>query len=134
MIKNSHGSHQTMTREDEEEPAYDDEMASRMSRLLSCEESKNESILVKNLESSALGRAAIIQSIRWLSRHLPRYALNQIRQHVVNHMNGTASKESPMTLPFVSSYRAALLFVDMSGFTKLSQHLDVESLSKVSEM
>jgi hypothetical protein len=35
-------------------------------------------------------------------------------------------------LPYASKYRCALLFVDISGFTKLSRLLDPESLSKVS--
>ena len=34
-------------------------------------------------------------------------------------------------LPYSSDYRCALLFVDISGFTKLSTKLDPESLSKV---
>jgi hypothetical protein len=34
-------------------------------------------------------------------------------------------------LPYSSKYRCALLFVDISGFTKLSRLLDPESLSKV---
>ncbi len=34
-------------------------------------------------------------------------------------------------LPYSSEYRCALLFVDISGFTKLSTKLDPESLSKV---
>lgn len=39
---------------------------------------------------------------------------------------------SPMVLPYASYHTCALLFVDISGFTKLSQILDVENLSKVS--
>ena len=34
-------------------------------------------------------------------------------------------------IPHATKYKAALLFIDMSGFTKISQQLDVESLSKV---
>ena len=34
-------------------------------------------------------------------------------------------------LPYVSSHQCAMLFVDISGFTKLSTLLDAESLSKV---
>jgi hypothetical protein len=36
------------------------------------------------------------------------------------------------SLPYSTKYRCALLFVDISGFTKLSRLLDPESLSKVS--
>lgn len=36
------------------------------------------------------------------------------------------------SLPYANKYRCALLFVDISGFTKLSRLLDPESLSKVS--
>lgn len=41
-------------------------------------------------------------------------------------------RASPMVLPYASYHNCALLFVDISGFTKLSQLLDVENLSKVS--
>jgi class 3 adenylate cyclase len=39
-----------------------------------------------------------------------------------------------ISLPKDVRRRSALLFVDMSGFTKLSTILDVESLSKVINM
>jgi len=42
------------------------------------------------------------------------------------------NRTSPMVLPYASYHNCALLFVDISGFTKLSQLLDVENLSKVS--
>jgi hypothetical protein len=42
------------------------------------------------------------------------------------------NRTSPMVLPYASYHNCALLFVDISGFTKLSQILDVENLSKVS--
>ncbi len=80
---------------------------------------------------SLLKRATIIESINWLGRHVPSCALNEISQHVVKFGDKTG-EAAPMLLPHVSSYSSALLFIDMSGFTKLSQLLDVESLSKVS--
>lgn len=43
-------------------------------------------------------------------------------------------EETKLTMPYANTYSAALLFVDMSGFTKLSQMLDLESLSKVSQV
>ena len=103
----------------------DDAIAMMMSELMACE-SNNDTVH----EPSLASRAAIIESIRWLGRHIPRCALSQISQHVVNLGNKLVDN-TPMALPHVSTYRAALLFIDMSGFTKLSQHLDVESLSKV---
>lgn len=42
-----------------------------------------------------------------------------------------ANKVKGKRLPYSSEYRCALLFVDISGFTKLSTKLDPESLSKV---
>lgn len=41
-------------------------------------------------------------------------------------------KGMPMALPYASYHKSAILFVDISGFTKLSQILNVEHLSKVS--
>jgi class 3 adenylate cyclase len=38
----------------------------------------------------------------------------------------------PRTLPFVNYHEAALLFVDISGFTKISQTLELDPLSEVS--
>lgn len=43
----------------------------------------------------------------------------------------TVEDTLPIALPSAVSREAALLFVDMSGFTKLSTMLDVESLSRV---
>ncbi len=40
----------------------------------------------------------------------------------------------PMQMPHGSQYDAALLFIDMSGFTNLAQKLDVDKFSKVSEL
>lgn len=46
-------------------------------------------------------------------------------------MQGAANKQKMVKLPHSVKRASALLFVDMSGFTKLSTLLDVESLSKV---
>ena len=40
-------------------------------------------------------------------------------------------RREPMSLPYATRHTSALLFVDISGFTKLSTLLSVESLSKV---
>lgn len=80
-------------------------------------------------------RASIVDSINWLGRHVPCCVLCTIHKEAL-------AVEQDISLPIASlksrlptseSYQAALLFIDMSGFTKLSQALDVESLSKVSK-
>jgi hypothetical protein len=52
-------------------------------------------------------------------------------QNENNQQKGSVQDDSPK-LPYVSRHDCAMLFVDISGFTKLSTLLDVESLSKVS--
>jgi hypothetical protein len=80
-------------------------------------------------------RASTVDSINWLGRHVPCCVLSTIHKEAL-------AVEQDISLPIASlksrlptseSYQAALLFIDMSGFTKLSQALDVESLSKVSK-
>ena len=74
-------------------------------------------------------RSSIIKSINRLGRHVPRCVVNDLSKEV----SRLERSEQPMlVLPYARTYRAALLLIDMSGFTKLSLLLDVESLSKVS--
>lgn len=68
----------------------------------------------------------VIDSIRWMSGHIPRCVLQDLTRHAM-----LSQKKIMPKMPYAQTYRAALLFIDMSGFTKLSQLLDVESLSKV---
>lgn len=62
---------------------------------------------------------------------------SQMDEDVSRSASGSVSKEMKQPkvrgkrLPYSSNYRCALLFVDISGFTKLSTKLDPESLSKV---
>lgn len=76
-------------------------------------------------------RNATINSIKWLGRHIPTCALSQISDEVLQ-LTKNDGDQKPIELPRATTYRSALLFIDMSGFTKLSQNLDVENLSKVS--
>jgi hypothetical protein len=69
-------------------------------------------------------RAKISESICWLARHVPYCVLKDLLQDVEEGL--------PISLPYTSYRKCALLFVDISGFTKLSQILSVENLSKVS--
>ena len=106
----------------------DDDIAETLAnKLLPREESKNNEL---QLVSTLAERAATIESIKWLGRHVPRCTLRQISKHV----NKESIEGTTMNLPHVSNYQAALLFIDMSGFTKLSQQLNVESLSEVSNI
>lgn len=106
----------------------EDEVAMMMSKMISSKSGNTED---NTLGLSLVKRAAIIESIKWLGRHVPGCALDQLSQHVDN-LSKKSYGNKRMELPHASEYQAALLFIDMSGFTKLSQHLDVESLSKVS--
>ncbi len=102
------------------------------------------------MSSSAAERTAIIKSINWLGRHVPQCVLSELSDEVVQFgdMNSrdeaanvprqlietphvSVNEKLTMELPYATEYKAALLFIDMSGFTKISQELDVESLSKV---
>ena len=93
-----------------------------------------DGVLTTSLRSSNRSKALsqdislIIESIRWMSSHVPRCVIQDLtKEAMLVH-----KKENNMSkMPFSRTYRAALLFIDMSGFTKLSQLLDVESLSKV---
>jgi hypothetical protein len=51
---------------------------------------------------------------------------------MITQDDGKKEKFRGTSLPHTTSYRCALLFADISGFTKLSTLLDPESLSKVS--
>ena len=73
-------------------------------------------------------RDSVIDSIKWLSRHVPRCVIRDLCDDAFRHQR---NEETKLTLPHAKTYSAALLFIDMSGFTKLSQMMDLESLSKV---
>ena len=162
--------------------SYEDDKAEVLATLM-----KNHGSFVS---SSLVGRSSLIQSVVWLSRHVPgcvikslldaikrarkenakserrRERLKDQRQtksndvestnigteelvpvkfekdndddngdkeeHTYNSNDGEASVEqylSHSNLPISKSQDSALLFVDISGFTRISQLLDVESLS-----
>jgi hypothetical protein len=92
---------------------------------------KHSSRATTNSISLTKTRASIIDSIEWLGRHVPCCVLSQISHEVLYYKKGNPMEHN-FRMPYAVPYEAALLFVDMSGFTKLSQSLDVESLSKVS--
>jgi hypothetical protein len=85
---------------------------------------------VSSLQSTSLlaERVSVIESITWLGRHVPRCVIRDISREVLRI---DQKEDSFLVMPYVQTYRAALLFIDMSGFTKLSLLLDLESLSKV---
>lgn len=108
-----------------------------------------------SFRAECLPRDALVDSITWLGCHVPSCVLSSCIEEIRNNPGSQASEESaefakncididafhgdemlPMNsademLPFASRHEAALLFVDISGFTKLSTQMDVESLSKV---
>lgn len=81
-----------------------------------------------NINSLLLERASLIQSITWLGRHVPSCVMQDVIKEV-SHIY--KREESRLIMPHAQIYKAALLFIDMSGFTQLSLLLDLESLSKV---
>lgn len=156
----------------------------------SSEDDKAEmlAVLMKNhgsyVSSSLVGRSSLIQSVVWLSRHVPGCVLKSLLdaikrarkekaarrksrkkaqccdvasnevgaetlmpvkfkkdedadngsedEHNCNSNDGEGSVEQYLNhsnLPMSRSRDSALLFVDISGFTQISQLLDVESLS-----
>ena len=100
--------------------------------------------------------AFLMDSISWFGRHVPDCILtsflnptnresmsvldtdiseSQLRNHSVESSmrksTGILEELKEYKLPYATKHYSALLFVDISGFTKLSTLLDVESLSKV---
>jgi hypothetical protein len=72
-------------------------------------------------------RDKFISSINWLKSHVPLCVRKQLGTDKENLSLGLSRNE----LPYKSSHESALLFVDVAGFTRLSQILDPEQLSKV---
>ncbi len=97
----------------------------------------------QSVESSLTDRSQTISSIQWLSRHLPRCVLLRLSKDVISWMHsrdiiqsvGSSSQsqhlDELMKVPHGTRHHVALLFIDISGFTKLSQKLDVEMFSRV---
>lgn len=100
---------------------HNDEVAKTMKKMIT----RRGSLNITNLLAE---RASVIESIAWLGRHVPRCVLRDLSREV---MGLHKKEESLLSMPHPQIYRAALLFIDMSGFTKLSLLLDLESLSKV---
>jgi len=157
---------------------YEDDKADMIAKLM-----KNHANVVT---SSLVGRSNLIQSVTWLSHHVPGCVLKSLlesimrarkrRAHVerrqqrhakrpsdactdkeneetaevkarsqsfhtrvslnssISPMGLTSVSPSPPfiredVLPFTKNHDSALLFVDISGFTKISVMMDVESLS-----
>eukprot|EP00554_Chaetoceros_debilis_P009004 CAMPEP_0194101608 /NCGR_PEP_ID=MMETSP0150-20130528/2290_1 /TAXON_ID=122233 /ORGANISM="Chaetoceros debilis, Strain MM31A-1" /LENGTH=1615 /DNA_ID=CAMNT_0038788273 /DNA_START=63 /DNA_END=4907 /DNA_ORIENTATION=- len=95
------------------------------------------------LQDSNSDRKGFVDSINWLVRHVPQCVLRRLTEEILFYQDerdeglGVRRKSitsieasDPMSMPHGTQYDAALLFIDMSGFTVLSQKLDVESFSK----
>lgn len=86
-------------------------------------------------------RAALTDSIKWLGRHVPGRVMSDLTGEVMRIHNKRGNDDhrkkkdtcvqADMVIPHSQIYKAALLFVDISGFTKLSLMLGLESLSRV---
>jgi len=95
------------------------------------------------LQDSNSDRKGFVDSVNWLVRHVPQCVLRRLTEEILFYQDerdeglGVRRKSitsieasDPMSMPHGTQYDAALLFIDMSGFTVLSQKLDVESFSK----
>jgi hypothetical protein len=100
----------------EEKDADEDRLARQMMKMMKKHAGAVSKILIE--------RSNLTDSICWLARHIPYCVLTDLLQD--------AEEDLPVVLPYASYHKCALLFVDISGFTKLSQVLNVEHLSKVS--
>lgn len=85
--------------------------------------------------SSLMNQASRKLSIKKLSMHVPACVLKKLTKDMIKSQNIEEGEEKheadSQCEDNVEVYQGALLFVDMSGFTKLSQALEVEELSKV---
>ena len=122
--------------------SYDDEMAKMIDKLYLTRNNEND--WQKSSATSLDMRETLIISINKLAKNVPACVLRKISRDSTD----TQQKQLPplaeerrddnipsssSKLPYSETYQGALLFIDMSGFTKLAQILDVESLSKVRE-
>lgn len=112
----------------------DDALADRIAQMMSLTQPNRPGLSRQG--SSIFGetlakRAVTIDAIHRYSRHVPNCVLKDIYSEATLADTNVEIAQSNTT-PKSQKYQAALLFIDMSGFTKLSQALDVESLSKVS--
>ncbi len=82
-------------------------------------------------KSAVERKQSTVDAITWLSRHVPNCVLRDLTRDAIR-MN--KKKEPLVVIPHTHTYKSALLFIDMSGFTKLSLILDIENLSRVCEM
>ncbi len=81
------------------------------------------------IESSIKDSNKVRKDFENLLKFEPPKASSLDTLHNCNNINGEPSHISITQLPITKTHEAALLFVDMSGFTKISTTLDVESLS-----
>ncbi len=72
-----------------------------------------------------------MDSLQQFSRHVPQLLRHQILLDLVKeYLRSDISLISPSLSrgPSMQRFQGALLFIDISGFTVLSQKLDIESL------
>ena len=94
----------------------------------SFDSSNTTSTSFERRQSRQTDKRSLKESISWLERHVPRCVMRDLTREVLR-LNTKEKKY--LVMPHAQTYKAALLFIDMSGFTKLSLLLDLESLSKV---
>jgi len=121
----------------------DDEVADMMEQIILSE--KGSVVMEKTMND--IERSCMVETTQSLGRHVPACVMAQLTCETLRlaeteestcsskakygfPMSSHSKASIPMEMPHATQYEAALLFVDMSGFTKISQKLDVESLSK----
>jgi hypothetical protein len=78
------------------------------------------------------GQARTTPALRLTTKANPaQRPINDHQSSSIVKTNPSENTSNKRVLPYSTKYRCALLFVDISGFTKLSRLLDPESLSKV---
>lgn len=83
------------------------------------------------IEELHKARTVLSDSINILGRHVPGCVVRDLTLEALDISKDQNQLRHKLVMPHSQHYQAALLFVDMSGFTKLAQLLDLESLSRV---
>lgn len=93
---------------------------------------RTDAHVVKSHDSNFndIKKRRLAESIRWFASHTPNCVISALTTRSRRTFSDRGAVND-LRLPYLSRHQCALLFVDISGFTKLSTELDVETLSKV---
>jgi hypothetical protein len=101
--------------------------------LLDRENKTVNSLSNHNIPISSIECVNISDAVREASTYKGAAADDEMGEYPEkSSLNDGTEATEPRTLPYVNYHEAALLFVDISGFTKISQTLELDPLSEVS--